>query len=246
MDFGAFASSSSTPVGESKLEVLAAAAAVGVFATAILAALGDEMRAHTGARCECNCPMRNDVNVGVDVERAARALRRAAVRRRSARRWHVAKEAVRDGRRRPVRANARDARPPVRRACHWPGSQLFAARRAPLADHVVLEGPEEELALLRRHDHLQEGVDMRCVLGASSGSSSCVRSPALPFGTAPHLPRGAPCRHIQSRADPGLLRYPAVFQQHCGLPQARPRRRLPGLAARRGRAPTRGARALKL
>jgi hypothetical protein len=44
MDFGAFASSSSTPVGESKLEVLAAAAAVGVFATAILAALGDEMR----------------------------------------------------------------------------------------------------------------------------------------------------------------------------------------------------------
>ena len=89
MDFGAFASSCSTPVGESKLEVLAAAAAVGVFATAILAALGDEMRAHAGRDAKCNCPMkcpmRKDVAVGVDVERAARAPRRAAARR-SARR----------------------------------------------------------------------------------------------------------------------------------------------------------------
>ena len=74
MDFGAFASSSSTPVGESSLEVLAAAAAVGVFATAILAALGDEMRRTTGVEMR-NCPMRKDVAVGVEVERAARAPR---------------------------------------------------------------------------------------------------------------------------------------------------------------------------
>ena len=59
--------------------------------------------------------MRNDVAVGVDVERAARAPRRAAVRR-SETSTRLAQQAIPDGRRRPVRANARDPKPCARAA----------------------------------------------------------------------------------------------------------------------------------